>query len=302
MDATQPISLGLFEQLLEAMPDGVVITTSDGRIAFANRQAETLSGYLREELIGMPVDQLVPETVRKQHLEHRLRYEANPTVRQMGAQLQIRLLRKDGDELPVDIALSPVATEEGPLVVASIRDVTERHRQNARLRALVAVAQAILEGRDQETVLGRIAEGARTMLGSDLAAVAIADPDGESLRVRAADGWRAAAIHDLRIPAQGTLIGEVIASGRPAAPADASEAAALVAPMLDGGGTGLALVVALASGERRHGALILANRAGPPFTGSDIQLAELFAAQAAVAIDHMRARDELQRLAILEDR
>jgi signal transduction histidine kinase len=152
-------------------------------------------------------------------------------------------------------------------------------------------------------MLRLIAEGARAMVGSELAAVVIADRDGESFVVRAADGRRAAAIRDVRIAASGTLVGGVVASGRSSVLADGPREPTLAGPTEDAVGAGPALIVPLASGDRKLGALALANqRGGEPFSNSDLQLVELFAAQAAVAIDYIRVRDELQRLAVLEDR
>ena len=146
MDAPQSTHVGLFEQLLEAVPDAVVIVDADGRIALVNRQTESVSGYSRDELVGMAVEALVPEGLRGGHVRHRTAYQASPTVRSMGGHLDIRFRRKDGTEFPADIALSPVSTEQGALVVASVRDITERKRAEAELRHAEERFRLVVEG------------------------------------------------------------------------------------------------------------------------------------------------------------
>jgi PAS domain S-box-containing protein len=120
--------------VLEAMPDGILVADREGRIVFVNQQVEALSGYAREQLVGRPVETLVPAVRRDAHLRHRQTYQAAPARRAMGAELDIRLQRLDGAEVPVDIALSPMETSAGPVFFAVIRDVTERREVELRLR------------------------------------------------------------------------------------------------------------------------------------------------------------------------
>jgi len=181
--------------------------------------------------------------------------------------------------------------------------VTERKHQDDRLRALLEVTQSVVEGRDEEAVLQVVARVARTIVEADLALIAIASPDDASLVVRAADGRNWAAIRDLRVPTEGTLMGSILASGRPAVVGDSPAELTLANPLLDTAAAGPAVMVPLAAGEHRFGILTLANAPGAqPFTEPDLQLVELFAAQAAVTVDYLRIRDDLRRLAVLEDR
>ena len=129
-----------FRGLLEAAPDAIVGVNSDGAIVLVNAQTEVLFGYDREELVGQPVEILVPESLRGRHPSHRQRYFHEPRTRAMGEGLDLVARRKDGSEFPAEISLSSIETEDGQLVSAAIRDVTERKRAEARFRGLVEAA------------------------------------------------------------------------------------------------------------------------------------------------------------------
>lgn len=119
--------------VLEAMPDGIVVTDPEGRVVFVNRQIEALSGFARAELVGRQIEMLVPGIRRDVHERHRSAYQTAPTARAMGAELDIHLLRRDGTEVPVDIALSPMDGSDGPIFFAVVRDVADRREVELRL-------------------------------------------------------------------------------------------------------------------------------------------------------------------------
>ncbi len=123
-----------FQGFIEAAPDAMVVMARDGRIVMVNAHAEALFGYRRDEMLGQAIEMLLPQARRDAHVGHRERYTAAPSVRPMGSGLKLTCLRRDGVEVPVEVSLSPLAAEGGPVVVAAIRDVTERHRMEEALR------------------------------------------------------------------------------------------------------------------------------------------------------------------------
>ncbi|HYW79305.1 MAG TPA: SpoIIE family protein phosphatase, partial [Thermoguttaceae bacterium] len=123
-----------FRQLLESAPDAMVITDRTGQIVLINAQAETLFGHSREEMLGQSVEMLLPESFREKHIQLREGYFATPRMRRMEAGLELQAVRKNGEHFPVEIALSPLETEDGILVSSAIRDLTQRKRVERELR------------------------------------------------------------------------------------------------------------------------------------------------------------------------
>jgi PAS domain S-box-containing protein len=123
-----------FRELLEAAPDAIIEVDSEGRILLLNLATERLFGYPRDELLGQPVETLVPDVVRANHGQHRANYRNHPVTRPMGSGLELHGRRKDGSSVPVEISLSPVKSEEGFRVTAVIRDITLRKRAEEKQR------------------------------------------------------------------------------------------------------------------------------------------------------------------------
>lgn len=125
-----------FETLLETAPDAMVVVDAKGAIKLVNAQTEKLFGYVRAELIGQPVEVLVPDRFRPVHATHREDYAQSPHARAMGVGLELCGVRKNGVEFPVEISLSPLRTEEGILVSSTIRDVSLRREASDKIRNL----------------------------------------------------------------------------------------------------------------------------------------------------------------------
>jgi PAS domain S-box-containing protein len=113
-------------ELLDSAPDGIVVVDAEGRIVFANQTVERVFGYSPDELLGRPVNELIPERLHDVHREHRLSYVADPRVRPMGFGLDLVARRKDGSEFPVEISLSPLKTPVQTFYTAIVRDISDR--------------------------------------------------------------------------------------------------------------------------------------------------------------------------------
>ena len=136
-----------FRAVVEAVPSAILLVDDKGTIALANAQTEGLFGHTRAELVGMPVDGLVAERLRGAHAGLREIYATNPQTRAMGAGRELFARRKDGSEFPVEVALSPMTTEAGRFVLASVVDITGRRQ----------LEQATARQRDELAHLSRVA-------------------------------------------------------------------------------------------------------------------------------------------------
>ena len=125
-----------FRQVFEAAPNAMIVVAAGGRIALVNAQAEKIFGYQRDELIGMPIETLIPERFRAQHAAYRDRFACDPQLRAMGAGRELFGRRKDASEVALEIGLNAISTVDGPFVVASVIDVTERRRAKAEAQDL----------------------------------------------------------------------------------------------------------------------------------------------------------------------
>ena len=138
-----------FQAAVESSPSGMVMTDEGGTILLVNREVERLFGYARDELIGKPVEMLVPERYRAVHPVHRARFYTDPRSRPMGIGRELFGLRKSGGEVPIEIGLNPIHTDEGTYVLSSIVDITERRRdeeqrrQSQKLEAIGTLAGGI---------------------------------------------------------------------------------------------------------------------------------------------------------------
>jgi PAS domain S-box-containing protein len=278
----------LERELLEFAPDAVVGVDENGEIVLVNSRTEAVFGYEREELIGQPVEMLVPGTLRAAHVAHRDGYFEAPRTRPMGAGLDLSARRKDGSEFPCEISLSTVATDSGVTALAAIRDITDRRRDRdelrravRRLQAATEVAVAVGGETDLERVLDAIVERGRALVearaliillreGDELVVAATAavagglDPKVATLKFKADEASEEVLLGGFTGAERG-----VMQSGR-----------ALIAPLLFRGQS-LGVVVAL-------------DRIGDPdlFDEEHQRMLEAFAATAATGVATARSMAE----------
>ena len=140
-----PSPMKSFESLLEAVPDALVGVDGSGTIRFVNQQTESLFGYRRVDLIGATLETLVPETVQGVHASYRRSYQSAPRHRPMGTNLSLRGRRANGTEFPADISLSSSLTDGGVLIIAAVRDMTDREEAKDREREEMNQRVAVIE-------------------------------------------------------------------------------------------------------------------------------------------------------------
>lgn len=181
-----------FTDLFEFSPDAIVITNSDGLIVQANRQVAAVFGWMPEELVGQPVEVLMPANLRAGHSQLRERYLESALPRAMGSGRNDLLgLRKDGSVFPVDISLSPMQTPEGLLVAAAVRDVTERQKVLKELQTVNAVIE-----QERAQLADRVAERTTELTVAN----------EELIQAnRAKSDFLASMSHELRTPLNGIL-------------------------------------------------------------------------------------------------
>jgi len=199
-------------------------------------------------------------------------------------------------------ALVVLATQAG-VAIENARLYEEARQREKRLDAFGEIAAQTLEGVDPGEVLKLVARRARELAGADLAAIATPDPDGGGLVLSVTDGARADELHGMAFPADQSISGEVIQTGRPVVLSDASTDQRAYQPMVRTGELGPAMFVPLSAAGSPLGTLAVANRAGGRlFEDDELTLVETFARQASVALEFARVQGELRRLAVLEDR
>jgi len=210
-----------FRLAVEAAPSGMVMTDADGHILMVNAQAEKLFGYSREELVGRPIEMLVPERFRDAHPGFRGVYRKEASARPMGAGRDLFALRKDGSEIPVEIGLSPIVTPDGLMALAAVVDISgrkqaEAHRElllaelNHRVKNTLAVVQSIAN----QTFKGKhVSPEAKTAFEGRLIALSRAHDlltasnwENAALDVLAADTLRASGASERRIAMSGPRV------------------------------------------------------------------------------------------------
>ncbi|HEX8110425.1 MAG TPA: PAS domain S-box protein, partial [Kofleriaceae bacterium] len=169
-----------FRDLVDLAPEGVIVCDAESTVLLVNVAAERMFGFARTELIGHPVEMLIPERARPRHAAHIARFAAAPSTRPMGAGRELAGLRKDGSEFPVEISLSPMRTAGALTILTAIRDITERRKIERDLERLAAIVDSSEDAIVGETLGGDVTSWnisaermfgytAREMLGQSIA-------------------------------------------------------------------------------------------------------------------------------------
>ena len=174
----------LFRRLFEGSPDAVLLVQADGGIARVNQQAVALFGYNADELTGQPVDVLLPKRFRAAHVHLRATYAAAPTMRLMGEGRELFALRRDGTEFATEISLSPVETEDGPMTLCVVRDVTERKRMESERQAIFEIIQGVSTSANLDSLLQLIHQAIQKVLYAENCFVALSEENTGMLNMR----------------------------------------------------------------------------------------------------------------------
>jgi PAS domain S-box-containing protein len=295
-------SEAMFQGLFQFAPDAVLVSDAEGRIRQANLQAERTFGYAREELIGQPIEVLIPERFHESHRRHRDQYHAAPRSRRMGEGRDLFARRKDGSELPADVMLAPLETPNGPLTLSTVRDISHRKvnesiiKARARQQAALAeLGQRALASADLAALLAdAVALAART-LDADLGRYAELAAGGIRLVVRAAWGCGDAHVGADLPCGPGSQALHCLALARPLVVHDLrAEARFAPCPGLLAQGAVSGLGVAIAGKAGLHGLLDAHSRKPRGFTAEDVVFLHTFANLLAAVIDRAQAERQVQ--------
>jgi PAS domain S-box-containing protein len=295
-----------FQTLLESASDGIVIVNTAGRIIFVNSQAEEMFGYRRREVLGHPIEILLPESFRTSHTRHRQQYLDHPNSRPMGVGLDLFGRRQNGTTFPCEVSLSFIETEDQDLVLCMVADISKRkqhegtlHKRNRDLALLNQAGQTLAATLDSHQVIEQLLQVVNEAIGSEGSSVWLWDPEQP--------GWLVcqAAFHsdqsrppvNLRLrPGQGiagwaaqnkksVLVSQVSNDARFSAEIDAQ---------IDFHTHSL-LAVPLQVRNTVIGVLEVVNKLDGNFNADDQALIETLAASAAVAIDNARLVEALRQ-------
>ncbi len=298
----------VFRALFAAYPDALIVVDAGGFIALANPAAASLLGYTVDELVGLHVDALVPDGIRPRHAAYRAAYAHEPRPRPMGTQMDLVARRRDGSEVMVEIALSPLQSHGLPLVVAAIRDVGAYPRvrqalQRARYSGQLAhLGRLAVEVRNPPGLLAKVPGIAAEGLQLDVAMVFLLESTRLEFRVAAGIGLGADEAAGTRVSnTPDTLPGFVLKEAVPVIVADfASERRFSVPqPYLDAGATS-GLAVPLSDRGRLIGVVAVRTRDTRPFGADEVHFLQSLSDLLATSLQRAQSEEALNHAQRLE--
>ena len=298
----------MFSELFNSVPDALVVVGKDGRIVVANVQAERLFGYPPSGLDGLRIEALMPEAVRNRHHAHRSDYMANPRVRAMGDTGQaLTGLRLDGQQFPVEIALSPIVGGGETRYLASIRDVSETQRViqalvRARYDTLVArIGQLALETADDDSVTQAVPALLAESLDVETVALALMRPAGDGIEIRSAfglpDDWPDT---ERILDPSNAAVRQILARGTPWLLEDAAASDADAMAVLVGKNSLSGVAIPLLDRDRPMGALVASSRQPRRFDHDALHLLQSVAHLLAALMQRRRTEEQLAHSQRLE--
>jgi PAS domain S-box-containing protein len=281
-----------WEKLLGASPDALIVAGADGIVESATGALGPLFGYRPDDVVGRPIDMLIPARLRSDHAHHVQAFSAAPESRPMGVGLDLRAVRADGAEFPVDVSLVPLEIDGRLKIGAFVRDATDRRRHEDLLRSVNEISRIALEGWDVDGVLGLAARRARRLVGATVAWVAVRS--GDVIVVAAADGARSDQLIGATLPVTTSLSARVMHEGVPLEIAD-MQSESLVLPEARGLGLGPGIYLPMLAEDGPVGALVLArNPEAGRFRPAERSAGEVFASAAAIVLALGTARRALE--------
>lgn len=298
----------VFRSLFVAYPDSLLLVDQSGRIVLANPSAATLLGYIMDELVGLEVDALVPQSIRPRHASYRAAYGHAPRPRPMGTQMDLVARRKDGSEVMVEIALSPLQSHGLPFVVAAIRDIGAYPRvkqalQRAHYSEHVAqLGRLAADSRDPQTVVDQVPAIAAAALQVDIATVFLLESNRLEFRVASAVGQMPGEEPGAHVPYRlDTSIGHLLSLGQPVVVDDYRSERRFTVPQvyLDMGLTS-ALGVPLYDRGRMVGGLVVRSREPKRFGDDEVRFLESLSSLLATCLQRAQTEEALNHAQRLE--
>ncbi|MBI4522985.1 MAG: GAF domain-containing protein [Deltaproteobacteria bacterium] len=294
----------IFEELFEDAPDAILVVDRAGRIVRVNKQAAEMFGYEGGELLDQSIEVLVPERGRDRHVACRAAYFSMPGRRPMRTVLELFGRRKDGSEVPVDIALSPAQTAEGKLVLATVRDITNRSQAEmmlkvrARQQMVVAeLGQYALATMDLSMLMQKAVSLVAQTLGVEYCKVLELLPDRHVLLLRAGVGWKQGYVGQVTVDARrDSQAGYTLQSNEPVIVHDLSAETRFRGPRLlleHGVVSGMSVIIH--GKDKPFGILGTHTTRKIAFTADDAHFLQSVANVLAAAIQRKRAEDQTER-------
>ncbi|MDE2272476.1 MAG: PAS domain S-box protein [Xanthomonadaceae bacterium] len=296
-------SIATLQHWFEIAPDAMIAVDQQGVIALANARALRIFGYAPDALHGLALETLVPESLRHAHRTHRQDYLERPRVRPMGIGYELMGVRCDGEHFPLEIGLSPVATESGVITIASVRDISETRRvrqaqeRSRRDEYAASMSRLALESPDHELAIRRMLELLANALDLPAAAIASTSRHRSGLRIRASKGLSAEASQVLvSILDSAAITGGLQDAGECNVPASAAPQdgplAAIRAELARTGFEDVAMVP-LAAGHEPIGMLVVLANSPMAFDRDKLTFLRASANLLASAIQRSRTEERL---------